>query len=101
MSMSDPIADMLTRIRNGQTANRASVQMPASKKKLAIAKVLKDEPINLNETEIQKMYQEAENLLWRCRVPARRRVYNRVNPECYPGRNKGRQCIQVLLHIFH
>jgi len=43
MSMSDPIADMLTRIRNGQTANKSSVRMPASKKKLAIAKVLKDE----------------------------------------------------------
>jgi len=43
MSMSDPIADMLTRIRNGQAAAKASVQMPASKKKLAIAKVLKDE----------------------------------------------------------
>ena len=43
MSMSDPIADMLTRIRNGQTAAKASVQMPASKKKQAIAQVLKDE----------------------------------------------------------
>jgi len=43
MSMSDPIADMLTRIRNGQTANKPSVRMPASKKKLAIAQVLKDE----------------------------------------------------------
>ncbi len=43
MSMSDPIADMLTRIRNGQAAAKSSVRMPASKKKLAIAKVLKDE----------------------------------------------------------
>ncbi len=43
MSMSDPIADMLTRIRNGQVANKLSVKMPASKKKLAVAKVLKDE----------------------------------------------------------
>ena len=43
MSMSDPIADMLTRIRNGQAANKSSVRMPVSKKKLAIAKVLKDE----------------------------------------------------------
>jgi len=43
MSMSDPIADMLTRIRNGQAANKSSVGMPASKKKLAIAKVLKEE----------------------------------------------------------
>lgn len=43
MSMSDPIADMLTRIRNGQQAGKVSVQLPASKKKLAIAQVLKDE----------------------------------------------------------
>ncbi len=43
MSMSDPIADMLTRIRNGQAAGKVSVTLPASKKKLAIANVLKDE----------------------------------------------------------
>jgi len=43
MSMSDPIADMLTRIRNGQRAQRANVRMPSSKLKVAIAKVLQDE----------------------------------------------------------
>ena len=43
MSMSDPIADMLTRIRNAQATEKVSVAMPASKVKLAIAKVLKDE----------------------------------------------------------
>ena len=43
MSMSDPIADMLTRIRNGQRAEKQSVAMPASKVKAAIAQVLKDE----------------------------------------------------------
>ena len=43
MSMSDPISDMLTRIRNGQSADKANVRMPASKKKLAVAKVLLDE----------------------------------------------------------
>lgn len=43
MSMQDPIADMLTRVRNGQLAKKASVAMPASKVKEAIAKVLKDE----------------------------------------------------------
>ena len=43
MSMTDPIADMLTRIRNGQKARMVSVTMPASKAKEAIAKVLKDE----------------------------------------------------------
>ena len=43
MSMSDPIADMLTRIRNGQIVEKAEVVMPSSKLKVAIAKVLKDE----------------------------------------------------------
>lgn len=43
MSMSDPIADMLTRIRNGQSAAKADVAMPASNMKQSIAKVLKDE----------------------------------------------------------
>lgn len=43
MSMTDPIADMLTRIRNAQMVEKASVSMPASKIKAAIAKVLKDE----------------------------------------------------------
>ncbi|MCL4469812.1 MAG: 30S ribosomal protein S8 [Sulfuricella sp.] len=43
MSMSDPIADMLTRIRNGQSAEKIMVSMPSSKLKKAIAQVLKDE----------------------------------------------------------
>lgn len=43
MSMSDPIADMLTRIRNAQRVDKVSVDMPSSKLKVAIAQVLKDE----------------------------------------------------------
>ena len=43
MSMSDPIADMLTRIRNAQMVAKAAVTMPSSKLKSAIAQVLKDE----------------------------------------------------------
>ena len=43
MSMTDPIADMLTRIRNAQTARQPAVRMPSSKRKLAIAKVLEQE----------------------------------------------------------
>ena len=43
MSMSDPIADMLTRIRNAQVVQKVSVAMPSSKVKIAIASVLKDE----------------------------------------------------------
>ena len=43
MSMQDPIADLLTRIRNGQMTNKVDVSMPSSKVKKAIAEVLKDE----------------------------------------------------------
>ncbi len=43
MSMQDPIADMLTRIRNGQSADKVAVSMPSSKLKKAVAKVLLDE----------------------------------------------------------
>jgi small subunit ribosomal protein S8 len=43
MSMSDPIADMLTRIRNAQAVDKVAVKMPSSKLKIAIAQVLKDE----------------------------------------------------------
>lgn len=43
MSLQDPISDMLTRIRNAQKATKINALMPASKQKLSIAKVLKDE----------------------------------------------------------
>jgi len=43
MSMSDPISDMLTRIRNGQSARKVTVSIPSSNVKKSIAKVLKDE----------------------------------------------------------
>jgi small subunit ribosomal protein S8 len=43
MTMTDPISDMLTRIRNGQKARKVSVSMPASNAKEAVAQVLKDE----------------------------------------------------------
>lgn len=43
MSMQDTVADMLTRVRNAQRANKPSVSMPSSKLKVALAKVLQDE----------------------------------------------------------
>jgi small subunit ribosomal protein S8 len=43
MSTSDPIADMLTRIRNGQARGKITISMPSSKQKVAIAELLKDE----------------------------------------------------------
>lgn len=48
MSMQDPIADMLTRIRNGQAARKETVTLPSSKLKVAIAKVLKEEGYIVN-----------------------------------------------------
>lgn len=43
MSMQDPLADMFTRIRNGQMAEKVSVEMPSSKMKQSVATVLRDE----------------------------------------------------------
>ena len=57
MSMQDPLADMLTRIRNAQMAEHASVEIPSSKVKAAVAKVLKEEGYITDfrvEGEIQK-----------------------------------------------
>jgi len=55
MSMTDPIADMLTRVRNAQQAKKSDVTMPSSKVKVSIAKVLEDEgyiaAYNVSEAE--------------------------------------------------
>ena len=54
MSMSDPISDMLTRIRNAQAVQKSTVNIPASKVKTGIAKVLKDEGyiVDFRNTEV-------------------------------------------------
>ena len=54
MSMSDPIADLLTRIRNGHAAEKSEVSMPSSKTKLAIAKLLKEEGY-VNDVKVVKV----------------------------------------------
>ena len=56
--MTDPIADMLTRIRNGQRAGKVSVSMPSSKLKTSIAQVLKDEGY-ISEFSIENEGQKA------------------------------------------
>jgi len=74
MSMTDPIADMLTRIRNGQKVALETVSMPSSKLKEAVAKVLKDEgyitgyqvqdmPGNKRELSIELKYFENEPVI--------------------------------------
>ena len=60
MSMSDPIADMLTRIRNAQMVEKTSVAMPSSKLKTAIAQVLKDEGYITDVTVTQLANNKAE-----------------------------------------
>jgi len=63
MSMTDPLADMLTRIRNGQKAEKVSVNIPASRTKLAVARVLVEEGYisAVNEAEIDgKKYIQVE-----------------------------------------
>jgi len=60
MTMTDPIADMLTRIRNGQAAGKKEVRMPSSKAKTAIAAVLKEEGYI---TDFQVMESEGKPVL--------------------------------------
>lgn len=59
MSLQDPIADMLTRVRNAQKAKKVSVEMPASKQKASIAAVLKDEgyisSFNVSDDSLRKL----------------------------------------------
>ena len=54
MSMTDPIADLLTRIRNAQVAKHKTVDVPASKMKVAIVTILKDEGFIVDFTEHQE-----------------------------------------------
>ena len=60
MSMTDPIADLLTRIRNAQSAKKLSVTMPASKLKEAVAKVLEEEGY---VTSVERAEEEGKSTL--------------------------------------
>ena len=63
MSMSDPISDMLTRIRNAQSSEKLEVILPSSKIKVAIAKVLKDEGYITDYSEAEKDGKKLLNIL--------------------------------------
>ncbi len=83
MSMSDPIADMLTRIRNAQMVEKVSVSMPSSKLKVAIATVLRDEGyIESFEVKGDKAKPELEIAL---RYYAGRPVIERIERVSRPG----------------
>ena len=72
MSLQDPIADMLTRVRNAQKANKVTVEMPSSKQKARIAEVLKTEGYisdykvsegNLNKLTIELKYYQGKPVI--------------------------------------
>jgi small subunit ribosomal protein S8 len=83
MSMSDPIADMLTRIRNAQQVDKVNVGMPSSKLKVAIAKVLHDEGY-IDSYDIEKNAGKA-NLNITLKYYAGKAVIERLERVSKPG----------------
>lgn len=83
MSMTDPVADMLTRIRNGQMAEKLGVTMPSSKLKEAIAQVLKDEGY-IESYSVRKSGNKAE-LDIELKYYAGRPVIERIERVSRPG----------------
>ena len=83
MSMSDPVADMLTRIRNGQGTNKVSITMPASKLKKAIANVLKDEGYIENFAEHEEQGKPVLNI--ELKYYAGRPVIEKIERVSKPG----------------
>lgn len=100
MSMSDPLGDMLTRIRNGQRAGKAVIHVPASKHKGAVLEVMQREgfirgfkPVDLGNNkknfEVELKYDQGEPVIKKMRRVSRpgRRVYFGANdlPRFYNG----------------
>ena len=83
MSMSDPIADLLTRIRNAQMVNKTTVSVPSSKVKVAIAQVLKDEGY-IDGFEVKSDSGKSE-LLISLKYYAGRPVIERIERVSRPG----------------
>ena len=98
MSMSDPIADMLTRIRNAQSVEKAVVTMPSSKLKVAIAQVLKDEGY-IDGFEVKKDGNKSE-LEIALKYYAGRPVIERIERVSRPGLRvyKGRNDIPQVMN---
>jgi small subunit ribosomal protein S8 len=98
MSMSDPIADMLTRIRNAQSVEKPVVSMPSSKLKVAIAQVLKDEGyIDAFAVKTEGVKSELEISL---KYYAGRPVIERVERVSRPGLRiyRGRDAIPQVMN---
>jgi small subunit ribosomal protein S8 len=83
MSMSDPIADLLTRIRNAQMVAKVSVSVPSSKVKVAIAQVLKDEGY-IDSFQVKSADGKAE-LLIELKYYAGKPVIERIERVSRPG----------------
>ena len=98
MSMSDPIADMLTRIRNGQMVDKTEVTMPSSKLKVAIAKVLEDEGY-IDGFEVKTNEGKSE-LVISLKYYAGRPVIERIERVSRPGLRvyKGRHAIPQVMN---
>ncbi|GAB4090759.1 30S ribosomal protein S8 [Hydrogenophaga soli] len=98
MSMSDPIADMLTRIRNAQMVNKTTVSLPSSKVKAAIAKVLKDEGY-IDGYKIVNADGKSE-LVIELKYYAGRAVIERIERVSRPGLRvyKGRDAIPQVMN---
>ena len=98
MSMSDPIADMLTRIRNAQSVDKAVVTMPSSKLKAAIAQVLKDEGY-IDDFKVSNETGKSE-LQIALKYYAGRPVIERIERVSRPGLRiyKGRDAIPQVMN---
>ena len=93
MSMSDPIADMFTRIRNAQRVEKMSVSMPSSKLKVAIAKVLQDEGY-IDGYEVKTTGPKSE-LQVQLRYYAGRPVIERIERVSRPGLRIYKACDEM------
>ena len=98
MSMSDPIADLLTRIRNAQMVSKVTVAAPASKVKVAIAQVLKDEGY-IDGFEVKTNEGKSE-LVISLKYYAGRPVIERIERVSCPGLRvyKGRHAIPQVMN---
>ena len=98
MSMSDPIADLLTRIRNAQMVSKATVSVPSSKVKVAIAQVLKEEGY-IDGFEVKTEDGKSE-LAITLKYYAGRPVIERIERVSRPGLRvyKGRDSIPTVMN---
>ena len=94
MAMSDPIADMLTRIRNAKLVGKTTVAMPGSKLKAAIAKVLKDEGY-IDNFEVQNIENNKKSLVLTLKYYAGSPVIEKIERVSRPGLRIYKSCDEI------